>query len=75
MGKDGQKAPDPRVVEKLLDLIWHDAELEAQKDVIDEQTAELSAQWAEADERGDINLCEEIERRMRELDRARQEIG
>lgn len=75
MSNENQQTPDPRIVEKLLENFWHDGDLEVRRQEIDMQRARLIAQRDEAEERGDTRLCEEIERRMRELLKTRQELG
>jgi hypothetical protein len=74
MNTGNQDAPDPEV-EKLVKWVQDDARRDTRRQEIDMERSELSAQWAEADERGDTRLCEDIERRMSELLEARRELG
>jgi len=74
MCADKQGAPDLEV-EKLVEWVQDDVVRETRRQEIDMERSDLSAQWADADERGDTRLCEEIERRMRELLKARRELG
>ena len=75
MGTDDTGTPNPEVVKKLVNWDKEDAELEARRQEIGMQIADLSAQLAKAEKRGDTRLCEEIETRIWELIKTRRQFG
>jgi predicted secreted Zn-dependent protease len=75
MTKDNQREPDPDTVEKMLESLRDDMDIEMTKQKIGQDLAQLSSQWSEAKQRGDKGQCEEIEHRMRELIQQRKAVG
>ena len=68
------KSDGTQAVEQYLERLRDDADLAARLQEIDLLRAELSAQLHEARMRGDTALCDQIQRRKRELLEMRRRI-